>query len=155
MEVATVGDDLRCVIVRARFVFVAALVAVVTGAAGGVSTGARANSDTTLRLAGTGPPLPRIVSARVVTGTRYGTAVSVSYCFGSLPAAPARKPWRLHLTVDNLGDGFPPLSHGWPVKRRCATVIHPVGGIKPPYVLRYSVETRVGTWSKQGLRRVD
>lgn len=142
-------------IVGARLLFVATLVTILTGAAGGVSAGAKAFSDTTLRSAGAGPPLPRILSARVVTGTRYGTAVRVSYCFGVLPTAPARKPWRVHLTVDNLGDGFPPLSHGWPVKRRCATVVHPVGGIKPPYVLRYSVETRVGTWSKQGLRRVN
>jgi hypothetical protein len=78
----------------------------------------------------------------------------VSYCFRSLPTTPARKPWRLHLTVENLGDGLPPLSHGWPVRKRCATVIHPAGGIKPPYLLRYSVQTRVGTWSKQGLRRI-
>lgn len=34
------------------------------------------------------------------------------------------------------------------VHRRRATVIHPLGGIKPPYLLRYSVGSRRDTWSK-------
>jgi hypothetical protein len=100
------------------------------------------------------PPLPRIRTARIVTGTRYGKAVRVSYCFSALSSDPDRRPWRLRLTVDNLKDGFPPLSHGWPVTRRCGTIIHPVGGIKGPYVLRYSVESRSGTWSKHAQMRV-
>ena len=93
------------------------------------------------------PQVPRIVSERVVTGTRYGTAVRVSYCFRSIPRDPWLRPARLHLTVDNLGDGFPPLSVGWEVKKRCGTITHPVGGIKPPYVLRYSVESARGSIS--------
>jgi hypothetical protein len=100
------------------------------------------------------PELPRILSARVVLGTKYGTAVRVSYCFSSLPSDPARRPWRLNLTLDNLQDGFPPLSIPWEVTERCATVIHPVGGIQQPYVLRYDVESARGTRSKQGLVRL-
>jgi hypothetical protein len=150
MLVAPVGVDLQCVMTRAG-VLVVALAASFAGTAGTVVADAKPG---TVGSAASGPPLPKILSARIVTGTRYGTAVRVSYCFSALPTASTRKPWRLHLTVDNLGDGFPPLSHGWLVTRRCQTVIHPVGGIKPPYVLRYSVETRVGTWSKQGLRRI-
>ncbi len=105
-------------------------------------------------LVGPVPELPRILSARVVTGTKYGTAVRVSYCFRSLPSDPWRKPWRLHLTVENLSDGFPPLSIGWKVSERCGVVTQPVGGIKPPYLLRYSVETIGGTWSNQGQIRL-
>lgn len=105
-------------------------------------------------LVGPIPKLPRILSARVVTGTRYGTAVRVSYCFRSLPSDPRTRPWRLHLTVENLRDGLPPLSIGWKVTKRCATVTQPVGGIKPPYLLRYSVEPVRGTWSRQGQIRL-
>lgn len=95
------------------------------------------------------PQLPRILSARVVLGTKYGTAVRVLYCFSSLPSDPSRRPGRLHVTVDNLNDGAPPLSVGWEVTERCGTVIHPVGGIQQPYLLRYSVESRSGIWSEQ------
>lgn len=95
------------------------------------------------------PELPRILSARVVLGTRYGTAVRVSYCFRSLPSDPSLRPGRLLLTVDNVGDGLPPLNVGWQVTSRCATIDHPVGGIQQPYVLRYSVESQAGTRSEQ------
>lgn len=98
-------------------------------------------------LVGPLPQVPRILRARVVTGTKYGTAVRVSYCFRSLPRDPWLRPARLHLTVDNIRDGFPPLSVGWEVKKRCGTITHPVGGIKPPYVLRYSVESVRGSIS--------
>jgi hypothetical protein len=105
-------------------------------------------------LVGPIPELPRILSARLVSGTKFGKAVRVSYCFRSLPRDPRTRPSRLILTVDNLRDGFPPLSVGWPVAKRCGTVTHPVGGIKPPYVLRYTVEPVRGTWSEQGLIRL-
>lgn len=98
---------------------------------------------------GAKPPLPRILSVRVVAGTRYGKAIRVRYCFRSLSSNPLRRPWRLHLTVENLRDKLPPLTVPWRVKTRCALVTQPVGGIKPPYLLRYSVESRQGTWSKQ------
>jgi hypothetical protein len=100
------------------------------------------------------PALPRITSARVVTGTRYGRAIRVSYCYSSLPTDPWRRPRRLHLTVENLNDRLPPLSNGWAVTRRCATVTHPVGPIKPPYLLRYETESVNGTRSKEGKLRV-
>jgi len=57
--------------------------------------------------------------------------------FASLPGDPWKRPWRLHLTVENLRDGFPPLTIPWKVTKRCATVATPVGPIKPPYQLRY------------------
>lgn len=100
------------------------------------------------------PELPRIVSARVVLGTKYGTAVRVSYCFSSLPTDPSTRPSRLHLTVENLQDNLPPLGVGWTVTQRCDTVDHPVGGIQQPYLLRYSVESQTGTWSKQATIRL-
>lgn len=105
-------------------------------------------------LVGPIPELPRILSARLVSGTKFGKAVRVSYCFRSLPSDPRTRPWRLHLTVENLRDDLPPLSVGWEVTTRCATITHPVGGIKPPYLLRYSVEPVSGTYSKQGLIRL-
>jgi hypothetical protein len=95
------------------------------------------------------PPLPRILSARIVTGTKYGKAVRVSYCFRTMPTNPWRRPSRLHLTLDNRRDKLPPLSVGWKVTKRCGTITHPVGPIKRPYLLRYSVESRRGTWSKR------
>lgn len=105
-------------------------------------------------LVGPLPPLPRIVSARIVTGTKYGKAVRVSYCFRSLPSDPRLRPMQLHLTVDNLSDDLPPLSIGWKVTKRCATVDHPVASLKPPYVLRYSVVSQTGTMSEQGQMRL-
>ena len=105
-------------------------------------------------LIGPLPVLPRIVSARIVTGTKYGKAVRVSYCFRSPPSDPRLRPMQLHLTVDNLSDDLPPLSIGWQVTKRCATVDQPVGPLKPPYVLRYSVVSKAGTWSKQGQMRL-
>ena len=98
------------------------------------------------------PALPRLLSARVVSGTKYGKAIRVQYCFRSLPTDTARRPWRLHLTVENLRDNLPPLTVPWRVRKRCAVVIQPVGGIKPPYLLRYSVESRQGTRSAQAKR---
>jgi len=95
------------------------------------------------------PELPRILSARVVLGTKFGTTVRVSYCFRSLSKDPHRGPWRLHLTVDNLKDGNPPLSIGWEVPTRCGTIVHPVGGIQQPYVLRYFVASRLDTRSEE------
>ncbi len=102
----------------------------------------------------TGPDLPRILSARVVLGTKFGTAVRVSYCYASLPSDPSRRPARLRLTVDNLKDDLPPLSLGWPVTTRCNTVIHPVSAIQQPYVVRYTTESQSGAWSEQGLLRL-
>jgi hypothetical protein len=96
------------------------------------------------------PALPRIVSARVVRGTAFGKGVRVSYCFRSLPKDPWKRPWRLHLTVENYQDDLPPLTTGWRVTKRCATVTLPVGPIKPPYALRYSVESRRATRSTIG-----
>jgi hypothetical protein len=102
-----------------------------------------------------GPELPRILSARVVLGTKLGTAVRVSYCYRALPDDPASRPGRLHLTVDNVKDGLPPLSIGWPVTTRCNTVVHPVAAIQQPYVLRYTTESRDGTMrSAQGQLRL-
>jgi Putative Ig domain len=103
------------------------------------------------------PDLPRIRSARLVRATHRGTsyrAVRVSYCFRSLPPNPARRPARLHLAVENLRDNLPPLSVGWRITRRCGVVTHPVGPIKPPYLLRISVESRSGTLSRQVSRRL-
>lgn len=111
-----------------------------------VSCGGSGVLRTELRV-GPLPQVPRILSARLVEGTKYGRAVRVSYCFRSMPRDPWLRPARLHLTVDNLRDGFPPLSVGWEVKKRCGTITHPVGGIKPPYVLRYSVESVRGSIS--------
>lgn len=95
------------------------------------------------------PALPNIRSARIVVTEKFGRAARVSYCFRSLPNDVWRRPWRLHLTLENLADGLPPLSVPWKVTSRCAVVTQPVGGIKPPYLLRYSVESRRGTWSKR------
>lgn len=101
------------------------------------------------------PELPRILSARVVLGTKLGTAVRVSYCYSSLPSDPSSRPGRLHLTVDNLKDDLPPLNVGWPVTTRCNTVVHPVGGIQQPFVPRYSTESADGTArSRQGLLKL-
>jgi Putative Ig domain len=94
------------------------------------------------------PPLPSRVTARRVTSSKYGRALRVSYCFSSLSRNAYRRPWRLHLTLDNTRDKRPPLSVPWTVSRRCASVIHPAAGIRRPYVLRYSVESRRGTRSK-------
>jgi hypothetical protein len=105
-------------------------------------------------LVGPIPELPRILSARLVSGTKFGKAVRLSYCFRSLPTDPRIRPWRLSVTVDNLRDGLPPLNVGWEVTKRCGTIIHPVGGIKPPYQLRYSVEPVSGTYSRQGKIRL-
>ena len=130
----------------------AALVALATVpvAAGG----AEHRSEAAMASTSPAPPLPRILSASVVTGTKYGKAVRVSYCYRSLPTEPAKRPYRLHLTMENLSDGLPPLTIPWRVIKRCATVNTPVGGIKPPYLLRYSTESRRGTWSKQAQMRV-
>jgi hypothetical protein len=100
------------------------------------------------------PRLPKITSARLVSGTRYGKAVRVGYCYASLPQDPWTRPRRLHLTVDNLRDTLPPLSNGWKVTKRCATVVQPVGPIKPPYLLRYETESVRGTRSKEGTLRI-
>lgn len=105
-------------------------------------------------LVGPIPELPRILSARLVSGTKFGKAVRLSYCFRSLPADPRIRPRVLSVTVENLRDDLPPLNIGWQVKKRCATIIHPVGGIKPPYLLRYSVEPVNGTYSRQGQIRL-
>jgi hypothetical protein len=105
-------------------------------------------------LVGPVPELPQILSTRVVTGTAYGKAVRVSYCFRSLPSDPRIRPSRLHLTVENLRDNLPPLSVGWRVTKRCGTIDHPIGPIKPPYLLRYSVETVSGNWSRRGQIRL-
>jgi hypothetical protein len=90
-----------------------------------------------------------MLSAKVVLGTKYGTAVRVAYCFRSFSTDPDRGPWRLSLTVDNLRDQQPPLNIPWEVTTRCGTIIHPVGGIQQPYVLRYQVDSRNGTRSNQ------
>jgi hypothetical protein len=120
----------------------------------GTSLGAGGESDRHTSVSAV-PELPRILSARVVLGTKFGTAVRVSYCYGSLPSDPSSRPGRLHLTVDNLRDGFPPLSVGWAVTSRCNTVVHPVGGIQQPYVLRYMTESADGrARSGQGLLRL-
>jgi hypothetical protein len=94
------------------------------------------------------PPLPVIRRAQVVTRTAYGRGIRVVYCFRTLPTNPWMRPWKLQLTVENLRDTLPPLSAAWTVTRRCGTVVHPVGPIKPPYLLRYSVESRRSTRSK-------
>jgi hypothetical protein len=101
------------------------------------------------------PELPRILSAQVVLGTKYGTAVRVSYCFRLLSTDAYRGPWRLHLTVDNMKDGNPPLSIGWEVPKRCGTIVHPVGGIQQPYVLRYFVASRFDTRSGERQIRLE
>jgi len=134
---------------------VRAAVGVVLVFVGVVSASVSAEGGGTLtRASDTAPALPTIVSARVVLGTKYGTAVRVSYCFKSLPSDPSIRPARLILTVDNLRDDLPPLSVGWIVTTRCNTVVHPVGGLQQPYVLRYTTESRSGAWSKQGQVRL-
>lgn len=100
------------------------------------------------------PPLPNIRSARIVMTEKYGRAARVSYCFRSLTSDVWRRPWRLHLTLENLADALPPLSIPWRVTKRCTVVTQPVGGIKPPYLLRYAVESRRGTWSKRAQMRI-
>lgn len=95
------------------------------------------------------PKLPRMLTARLVSGTRVGRAVRVRYCFGLLPKNPWTRPWRLHLTLDNVRDKQLPLSIPWRVRSRCGTILHPVGGIKVPYVLRYFVASRRDTRSQE------
>ncbi|MFN0153111.1 MAG: Vps62-related protein [Gaiella sp.] len=104
--------------------------------------------------ASSAPALPETLSARVEHGTPYGKAMEVSYCFPTLRTPPSKRPRRLHLSVENVKDNLPPLSVGWEVAKRCAKVIHPIGPIKPPYLLRYSVESRTGTRSKPAVVRV-
>jgi hypothetical protein len=99
------------------------------------------------------PSLPKIKDIRVVRAN-YGKAVRVSYCFGSMPTDPWRRPARLHLTIENLRDKLSPVSVGWRVTERCGSITHPVGPIKPPYLLRYAVESRRSTWSKRGQIRL-
>lgn len=129
-----------------------------------VPTGAR-GTPVTVRCTGSGtlrtrlvvgpvPRLPRILSAQLVDRAGFGKAVRVSYCFGSLPDDLWTKPARLHVSVDNVRDDQGPLSVGWRVLARCDTILHPVGYIKPPYLLRYSVETIRGTRSKRGQIRL-
>jgi hypothetical protein len=100
------------------------------------------------------PKLPRTLSARVVTGTRIGKALRVSYCFEQLPTNVWTRPWRLRLTLDNVRDKRLPVSIPWRVKKRCATVLQTVGGIKLPYVLRYYVVSRRDTRSAEKTIRV-
>jgi hypothetical protein len=100
------------------------------------------------------PRLPRILSARLVDRGGSGRAVRVSYCFSSLPGDLWTKPSRLHVSVDNPRDALGALGVAWRVTSRCDTIIHPVGFIKPPYVLRYSVESIRGIRSKRGQIRL-
>jgi len=79
---------------------------------------------------------------------KSGNAVRVGYCFGSMPANPWTRPWRLNLALDNRRDGQPPLSIAWKIPERCGTILHPVGGIKAPYTLRYYVESARDTRSR-------
>src|SRR5687767_10957516 len=73
----------------------------------------------------------------------------------ALPSDPSSRPGRLHLTVDNVRDDLPPVSVGWQVTSRCNTVVHPVGGLQQPYVLRYTTESADGrARSAQGLLRL-
>jgi hypothetical protein len=114
-------------------------------------------SSGTLRtrlVVGPVPRLPKILDARLVDREGYGKAVRVSYCFRSLPRDLWTKPAQLHLSVDNPRDQQGSLSIGWRVTTRCDTIIHPVGSIQPPYVLRYSVETIRGTRSKRRQMRL-
>ena len=126
--------------------------AVPTGARGTPITVACGASGTlrTRLVVGPVPQLPRILDARVVDRAASGKAVRVSYCFRSIPRSLWTKPSRLNVSVDNPRDDLGPLGIGWRVTTRCDTIIHPVGLIKPPYVLRYSVETIRGTRSKRG-----
>jgi hypothetical protein len=130
--------------------------AVPTGARGTPITVVCRSSGTlrTRLVVGPVPQLPKIVSARLVDRAGSGRAVRVSYCFPSLPSDLWTKPARLHVSVDNLRDDLGPLGVGWRVTSRCDTVLHPVGYIKPPYLLRYSVETIRGTRSKRGQIRL-
>jgi hypothetical protein len=109
-------------------------------------TGATVAATSSTRAA---PKLPKALNARLVTGTRFGKAVRVTYCFRSMPTNPWTRPWRLHLTLDNVRDGQLPLSIPWKVPKRCGTIFHPVGGIKPPYELRYFVASRLDTRSPE------
>ena len=130
--------------------------AIPTGARGTPITVACGASGTlrTRLVVGPVPQLPRIVDARLVDRATSGRAVRVSYCFRSIPTSLWMKPSRLNVSVDNLRDDLGPVSVGWRVTARCDTILHPVGYIKPPYVLRYSVETIRGTRSKRGQLRV-
>lgn len=94
------------------------------------------------------PPLAKIKAAKLVP-TKIGRALRVHYCFASLPTAPSRRPTRLHITVENRQDSLPPLTTGWRITKRCNTVLHHLGPIKPPYVFTYAVQSRTGTWSKR------
>lgn len=126
--------------------------AVPTGARGTPITVTCGTSGTlrTRLVVGPVPQLPRILDARLVDRAASGRAVRVSYCFRSLPSSLWTKPSRLNVSVDNVRDALGPLGVGWRVTTRCDTILHPVGLIRPPYVLRYSVETVRGTRSKRG-----
>ena len=86
------------------------------------------------------PPLPRILSARVVSGTMFGRGLRTSYCFDSLRSS-AAKPWRLYIMLDNPRDGFAPISIAWLVRKRCAVVVQPMGDVRSPYMMRYFVQS--------------
>lgn len=95
------------------------------------------------------PDLPQRMDARLVTGTEYGKAVRISYCFRSLPTDLSRRPWRLPVTILSASNGDQ--SHGYEalVTTRCGTLTYPVVGIDPPYVVRYVVVSKNGTYSKR------
>ena len=105
------------------------------------------------KSAGGRPTLPRIVSARITNSSR-GKVVRVRYCYRSMPADAWRRPALLHLALENVRDKLPPLSVGWTVKTRCGTILHPVGPLKAPYLLRYSTESRRGTFSARAQIRL-
>jgi hypothetical protein len=100
------------------------------------------------------PELPQTLEARIVTGTEYGKAVRIAYCFRSLPSDPSRRPALLAVTVMSANDRLQ--SHGYNsrVSKRCDTVTYPLTGIPPPYVLSYVVVSEHGTYSKRGEARV-
>ena len=130
--------------------------AVPTGARGApiMVTCGDSGSFRTRLVVGPVPQLPRILEARLVDRGASGRAVRVSYCFRSIPSSLWTKPSRLNVSVDNLRDDLGALGVGWRVTARCDTILHPVGFIKPPYVLRYSVETVRGIRSKRGQIRL-
>jgi hypothetical protein len=115
-----------------------AAVAGATGSDGGVRSA----------LGGVGtadPPFPTIRARLVKTKPGppyYGRDhYSVRYCFARWSADPARRPWRLHLGIDNLSDDLPPLSLSWELKSRCGTIMQPTPRTKRPWVMKVNVET--------------
>jgi hypothetical protein len=102
----------------------------------------------------TAPALPSRVSAHLVFGTTHGKAIRFSYCFTSLSQAEQVRPRWIRLTLRERGDSAQKISLSWPVRRRCASVLHPVGGIDPPYRLSYHTENLRGAMSREVIARV-